>query len=123
MQKREIKKIYLNKINESTNGGNQENDLETRKQIGYLPELNPLYGEMRVYDILEFIANIRNISGKTFKNSLARVVEQCGLKGVLHKNIAECSKGYKQRIGLACAMIHDPKILIQIFDFCRFELV
>jgi len=85
---------------------------EIQKQIGYLPELNPLYGEMRVYDILEFIAKIRNISGKTFKNALARVVEQCGLKGVLHKNIAECSKGYKQRIGLACAMIHDPKILI-----------
>ncbi len=85
---------------------------EIQKQIGYLPELNPLYGEMRVYDILEFIANIRNISGKKFKNALARVVEQCGLKGVLHKNIAECSKGYKQRIGLACAMIHDPKILI-----------
>jgi len=85
---------------------------EIQKQIGYLPELNPLYGEMRVYDILEFIAKIRNISGKAFKNALARVVEQCGLKGVLHKNIAECSKGYKQRIGLACAMIHDPKILI-----------
>ena len=85
---------------------------EIQKQIGYLPELNPLYGEMLVYDILEFIARIRNISGKTFKNALARVVEQCGLKGVLHKKIAECSKGYKQRIGLACAMIHDPKILI-----------
>ena len=85
---------------------------EIQKQIGYLPELNPLYAEMRVYDLLEFTAKIRDISGKTFKDALARVVEQCGLKGVIHKNVAECSKGYKQRIGLSCAMIHDPKILI-----------
>lgn len=90
----------------------QSNTLEIQKQIGYLPELNPLYSEMRVYDLLEFTGNIRNITGKAFKNSLARVVEQCGLKGVIHRMVSECSKGYKQRIGLACAMIHDPKILI-----------
>ena len=90
----------------------QEDALEIQKQIGYLPELNPLYGEMRVYDLLEFTAKIRNITGKAFKNALARVVEQCGLKGVIHRMVSECSKGYKQRIGLACAMIHDPKILI-----------
>ncbi len=90
----------------------QSNTLEIQKQIGYLPELNPLYSEMRVYDLLEFTGNIRNITGKAFKNSLARVVEQCGLKGVIYRMISECSKGYKQRIGLACAMIHDPKILI-----------
>ena len=90
----------------------QSNTLEIQKQIGYLPELNPLYSEMRVYDLLEFTGNIRNITGKAFKNSLARVVAQCGLKGVVHRMVSECSKGYKQRIGLACAMIHDPKILI-----------
>jgi ABC-2 type transport system ATP-binding protein len=90
----------------------QENTHEIQEQIGYLPELNPLYGEMRVYDLLEFTAKIRNITGKAFKNSLIRVVEQCGLKGVIHRLVSECSKGYKQRIGLACAMIHDPTILI-----------
>ena len=90
----------------------QEDALEIQKQIGYLPELNPLYGEMRVYDLLEFTAIIRNITGKAFKNALARVGEQCGLQGVIHRMVSECSKGYKQRIGLACAMIHDPKILI-----------
>ena len=90
----------------------QENAFEIQKQIGYLPELNPLYGEMRVYDLLEFTGNIRSITGKTFKNALARVVEQCGLKGVIHRMVSECSKGYKLRIGLACAMVHDPNILI-----------
>ena len=83
-----------------------------QEQIGYLPELNPLYSEMRVYDYLEFLAAIRDVRGSQFKESLARVVEQCGLRGVVHKNISDCSKGYKQRIGLAAAMIHDPKILI-----------
>ena len=85
---------------------------EIQKQIGYLPELNPLYTEMRVYEYLEFLAGIRKISGRAFKDALARVVERCGLNGVVHKTISDCSKGYKQRIGLAAAMIHDPKILI-----------
>ena len=89
-----------------------EDTHEIQKLIGYLPELNPLYPEMRVYEYLEFLASIRNIFGRDFKEALARVVEQCGLRGVVHKNVSDCSKGYKQRIGLAAAMIHDPKILI-----------
>ena len=86
--------------------------LEIQKQIGYLPELNPLYPEMSVYEYLEFIARVRNITGKSFREALARVVDRCGLQGVVHKLVSSCSKGYKQRIGLAGSMIHDPKILI-----------
>jgi len=89
-----------------------DNALEIQKQIGYLPELNPLYPEMSVYEYLEFIARVRNITGKNFREALIRVVDRCGLQGVVHKEVSSCSKGYKQRIGLAGSMIHDPKILI-----------
>ncbi len=90
-----------------------QNDFhEIKKIVGYLPESNPLYHEMYVYDLLKFTANIRNIFGNEFKNALDMVVEQCGLKEIVHKRVGECSKGFKQRVGLACAMIHDPKILI-----------
>ena len=85
---------------------------EIKKIIGYLPESNPLYYEMYVYDLLKFTANTRNIFGDDFKKSFKKVVTQCGLQDVVHKTVGECSKGFKQRVGLACAMIHDPKILI-----------
>ena len=83
-----------------------------KKIIGYLPESNPLYHEMHVYDLLKFTASTRNIFGNDFKDALEKVVAQCGLNDVVHKTVGECSKGFKQRVGLACAMIHDPKILI-----------
>ena len=90
----------------------QENTSEIQKDIGYLPELNPLYTEMRVHDYLSFISQIRGIPNEDFKSALQKVVDECGLSAVVHRTIANCSKGYKQRIGLAAAMIHDPKILI-----------
>ena len=88
-----------------------DNCIEIQNQIGYLPELNPLYTEMKVHEYLKFHAEIRNITGEEFKNSLKKVVSECGLQGVVHRTVGNCSKGYKQRIGLAAAMIHNPKIL------------
>ena len=89
-----------------------DHSIEIQKMIGYLPELNPLYGEMKVYDYLKFHADVRGITGYDFSKSLEKVVSECGLQGVVHKTVSNCSKGYKQRIGLAAAMIHDPKVLI-----------
>ncbi len=90
----------------------QEHSLGIREQIGYLPEMNPLYGEMRVYDYLAFTAQIRGMEATDFKTALDRVVDQCGLYEVIHMPISACSKGYKQRIGLAAAILHDPRALI-----------
>jgi len=87
-----------------------ENSLEIRKRIGYLPEQNPLYTEMLVYDYLKFVADIRQV--KNFKARLKEIIELCGLHGVIQKPIQTLSKGYKQRVGIAQAIIHDPEILI-----------
>ncbi len=86
--------------------------LEVRRKVGYLPENNPLYADMRVDDYLRFVGEIRGIKGADRRAAMDRVVEVCGLSLVYRKGILELSKGYRQRVGLAQAMIHDPEILI-----------
>jgi len=89
-----------------------EHTLEVRRRVGYLPESVPLYADMRVIDYLRFIARAREIPGKERTRAISRVVSDCGLGPMLGAGISELSKGYRQRVGLAQALIHDPDILI-----------
>ncbi len=88
-----------------------EKSLEIRKHIGYLPENNPLYLDMYVKEYLEFVAGIYKL-GKRTKSRIEEIVEQTGLSVEQKKKIGALSKGYRQRVGLAQALIHDPAILI-----------
>ena len=83
-----------------------------KRNIGYLPENNPLYQEMNIIDFLEFIARIHGIPKYLIPERILDMVRTCGLEGEKHKLIGELSKGYQQRVGLAQALIHDPEILI-----------
>jgi len=87
-----------------------DHPLETKKKIGYLPEANPLYFEMYVREYLEFIAGVHQV--KDPSSAIDKVIILTGLTPEQHKKIGQLSKGYKQRVGLAAALIHDPEVLI-----------
>ena len=88
------------------------NEREVKKVIGYLPESAPLYDDMSVFDYLVYMAEIQELERSRLSERLHYVVDACNLKDVISKSIGELSKGYKQRVGIAGAIIHDPKILI-----------
>ncbi len=86
--------------------------IEAKKLIGYLPEGAPTYGDMAVKDFLSFVAEVRRLNREQTRNGLDYVIEELGLKDVLMQPIDTLSKGFKRRVGLAQALIHDPKVLI-----------
>jgi ABC-2 type transport system ATP-binding protein len=90
----------------------QEHALEVRRRIGYLPEANPLYDELAVYESLVWTARLRGMPEASAPGAIRQVIESCGLVGVVAKDVAHLSKGYRQRLGLAQAILHDPDILI-----------
>jgi ABC-2 type transport system ATP-binding protein len=88
----------------------QKNEISTKKQIGYLAENNPLYKDMLVTEYLDFIASLYEIENK--KDKVKEIIKKTGLESEIKKKIEELSKGYKQRVGIAAALVHDPNVLI-----------
>ncbi len=90
----------------------QKDTLKAQRQIGYLPEGAPCYGDMTVRSFLEFIAEVRGFKGVEKRERVAKAVAQVELEAVLEQSIETLSKGFKRRVGLAQAILHDPKVLI-----------
>ncbi len=97
----------------SLDGYSIENDShEVRRRIGYLPENNPLYLDMSIIDYLGYTAQLQQVEQGLINDRIKEMIDVCGLGNEKHKNIGELSKGYRQRVGLAQALIHDPDVLI-----------
>jgi len=90
----------------------REHTVEIKRLLGYLPESAPLYYDMLVYDYLDYVANMRELDRNRKLSRIRDMADLCGLNDVMHKPIGELSKGFKQRVGLAHAMISDPEILV-----------
>ncbi|MFH1610964.1 MAG: ATP-binding cassette domain-containing protein [Patescibacteria group bacterium] len=94
------------------NMANEDKALLAKKEIGYLPENNPLYPEMLVYEYLNMMAEFKQIKKEDIKEEIKKVVEKAGLQKVYYRPISELSRGYKQRVGLAASILGKPRILI-----------
>ena len=90
----------------------EERSLEVRKKIGYLPEMAPVYQDMSVSDYLTYVIDLRRIPTDQRAARRKSIIERCGLGSVTHKDVGQLSKGFRQRVGLAQAMIHDPEIVV-----------
>ena len=90
----------------------KDHDIATRERIGYLPENNPVYADLLVSEYLDFVADLRGLTKRGRRENIAQTVEETGLQDVYSRPIGQLSKGYKQRVGLAQAIVHRPSILI-----------
>ncbi len=90
----------------------RKNPVEVRRRLGYVPENAPIYGDMTVRSFLRFVGDVRGMKGGALRNAIDRVVSLCTIDGVVNQTIETLSKGYKRRVGLAQALLHDPDVLI-----------
>jgi ABC-2 type transport system ATP-binding protein len=90
----------------------QANRIEAADHLGYLPENGPLYPDMTPMELLQFFGMARGLGGNALRNRIDAVIEQCSLATVSHKAIGKLSKGFRQRVSMAHAMLHDPEVLI-----------
>jgi ABC-2 type transport system ATP-binding protein len=90
----------------------QQEPIAVRRRVGYLPEHNPLYLDMYVHEYLEFIGSVHGLGGRALRQRVTQLIDRVGLTREQNKQIGALSKGYRQRVGLAQALVHDPEVLI-----------